>query len=83
MSLPVKHTRQTIGEAKVLHEKIGGILLVDKDSYSVCSCLPIRWNKCECRTPKHIAGLAPSWDETHPDNAAITCNNHDQQIELF
>lgn len=83
MSLPVKHTCKTIAEAKVLHEKIGGILLVDQDSCAVCSCLPTRWNKCECRTPKQIAGLAPSWDETHPDNVSAVNVCHEYQQELF
>ena len=81
MALPVKITFTTVSEAKAHHEKVGGVLLSDPGCFSVCSCLPIHWKKCECnRTPKHIASLAPSWDETHPDNAAAISHEHQQEL---
>lgn len=50
----------------------GGILLVEADEYHVC-CGGCDERFCQCRGDlAHIKSLAPSWDESHPDNAGRT-----------
>ena len=83
MALPVKTCCKTLPEARVTHEKKGGVLLVEPETFVICSCLPIKWNRCECRTPKHVSALAPTWDESHPDNVAMVYQKQEHQIELF
>ena len=58
--------------ARAFQRDNGGILLVEADEYHVC-CAGCQPPLCGCRgDTTYINSLAPSWDESHPDNAGRT-----------
>jgi hypothetical protein len=58
----------TLLEAREAHRQHGGILLVEADGYAVCHGCPVD-RSCFCRPTHWVDSLAPSWDETAPENA--------------
>lgn len=58
-----------------------GVILQAEGGYEICCGGCKLDGPCQCRDPDHIKALAPSWDESHPDNAYLA--HQPVQDELF
>ena len=74
-------TSRNQATARAFQRDNGGILLVEGDQYEICygGCTA---EHCHCRGDRaYIDSLAPSWDESHPDNTHR--QRHPRQPALF
>jgi hypothetical protein len=67
-------------EARAEHERFGGVLLIEGNNLALCHSCFI--GRCRCRDSDYVQSLAPSWDESHPDNVGRRITDKDQG-ELF
>ena len=60
-----------------------GVLLVNEDgSYTVCGCVAVT-QACQCRPAGYVEKLAPSYDESQPENINRRPMREEAQADLF
>lgn len=79
---PHKETFKKLPDARAEHGRSGGILLIDGERFTVCHCTLVS-KPCLCRSSEWIDSLAPTWDETVPENKSRMNINDPQQGRLF
>ncbi|MEN6548857.1 MAG: hypothetical protein ABFE07_22635 [Armatimonadia bacterium] len=67
---------------QALHDGEGCLLVNDDGSYTHCPCVPASM-ACKCRPAGYVESLAPSFDETQPENINKRPIAASEQADLF
>lgn len=82
---PYQVKEKDLQKARAMADVVGGVVLCEAGAFKVCCCLEETSGglfDCQCRPAGYVESLAPSYDESRPENL---CRRpmEDAQPDLF
>lgn len=83
---PYQVETRDLQKARAMADVTGGVVLCEAGAFKVCCCIEETSRglfNCQCRPAGYVEALAPSYDESQPENISKRPVRADAQVDLF